>query len=497
MIVLLIALLNTLILVEISIRAFGSQWVRNRVGATIKNLSAFSRAGTDNARQRLILLSGRLTIQLSLVVLLFSAALIIIAFSPLWLLAWDTQQQSNYLIALTVMVTVWSIGRASPYPRKFWRQTDRHIVQTGSYSLIEQWLHWLALEPMVTRRLAFDLERLFFLPQGQRCKISPTNQLSKPSVGAVYVCGLARSGTTMLLGILDQVEVFRSLSYRDMPFVMAPNIWRRISRLAQREAVLAERSHGDGIKVDYDSPEAFEEVFWRTFCPPQGGSQCFGACEPNVETLAAFADYRALIANVSALPDGKRGLNRYLSKNNNNLLRLRSLCTDPTASVLLVYRNPVATARSLFQQHKRFKSAQKDDLFTLRYMKWLAHHEFGLAHRPFCFAIDEMDNSLTPDNPNYWLDYWDAVYRGVLTQLDLPIRLVDHDAMCEHPVRVLNAILTALGVEADASLLAQQIAPTKHENASTDEFDSKFLGKAEVTYRALLLSSRNVFQSTS
>ena len=26
-----------------------------------------------------------------------------------------------------------------------------------------------------------------------------------------------------------------------------------------------ERAHGDGIKVSTESPEAFEEVFWKTF----------------------------------------------------------------------------------------------------------------------------------------------------------------------------------------------------------------------------------------
>ena len=29
--------------------------------------------------------------------------------------------------------------------------------------------------------------------------------------------------------------------------------------------MLIERAHGDGIKVSYKSPEAFEEVFWMTF----------------------------------------------------------------------------------------------------------------------------------------------------------------------------------------------------------------------------------------
>lgn len=34
---------------------------------------------------------------------------------------------------------------------------------------------------------------------------------------------------------------------------------------------MVERAHGDGIKIGYDSPEAFEEVIWRAFWPKKYG----------------------------------------------------------------------------------------------------------------------------------------------------------------------------------------------------------------------------------
>ncbi len=81
----------------------------------------------------------------------------------------------------------------------------------------------------------------------------------------VFVSGLARSGTTLLMRMLHDTDEFASLTYRDMPLVMAPNLWRRLSGAFQKSMARQERAHGDGLQVDYDSPEALEEVFWRTF----------------------------------------------------------------------------------------------------------------------------------------------------------------------------------------------------------------------------------------
>ena len=80
-----------------------------------------------------------------------------------------------------------------------------------------------------------------------------------------FVSGLARSGTTILLNAIYESDEFSSLSYKDMPFVLAPNLWSKLSFAIKKDIDLVERAHGDGIKVSTDSPEAFEEVFWMTF----------------------------------------------------------------------------------------------------------------------------------------------------------------------------------------------------------------------------------------
>ena len=56
--------------------------------------------------------------------------------------------------------------------------------------------------------------------------------------------------------------------------------------------------------VDFDSPEAFEEVFWRTFGESLPDDSCDGMAPPTDDVMSAFADYRALVANPRARGTG-------------------------------------------------------------------------------------------------------------------------------------------------------------------------------------------------
>ena len=118
----------------------------------------------------------------------------------------------------------------------------------------------------------------------------------------IFVSGLARSGTTILLNALFKSKKFSSLSYKDMPFVLAPNFWSKFS-LSNNDSAMVERAHGDGIKVSTESPEAFEEVFWKTFS------------DRNNESKKKYKDYVQLI-------NQRYNQERYLSKNNQNIRRL-------------------------------------------------------------------------------------------------------------------------------------------------------------------------------
>ena len=104
------------------------------------------------------------------------------------------------------------------------------------YTWLEKKLHQFALSSQFMREVTFEFES-----KNIHKKIVTENH--------VFIIGLARGG---------------SLSYSDMPFVLAPNFWSKIY-FYKRDLDFKERLHGDGIKFSTNSPEAFEEVFWKTF----------------------------------------------------------------------------------------------------------------------------------------------------------------------------------------------------------------------------------------
>lgn len=347
------------------------------------------------------------------------------------------------------------------------------------YSRTEKLLHWLALQPESVRRMSFDLERQFYLPDDVEAAAS----------GSVYVCGLARSGTTLVLQLLDQLPCFRSLTYRDMPFVLAPNLWRRVAGLSQRSAALFERAHGDGVMVGYDSAESFEEVFWRTFSRSADPSaEGYGSCEVDDEALKLFAQYRAMVAN----PRGQGGeRKRYLSKNNDNLLRFHRLAEDPTATVLLVYRNPIDTALSLHRQHMRFME-RKDDPFVARYMGWLGHHEFGPGHMPFSVVKRAIDPALDANRPNYWLDYWIKSHEYISEINSNRVMLVNYESLIINPSLVLNYIVQAINLDMGYSVNTEIVRDQRSEKSLDADFDLPMLEVANKIYKNLEIKFKKI-----
>lgn len=263
----------------------------------------------------------------------------------------------------------------------------------SDYSATDRLLHRLALGPLA--EITHDIERARFL------KAAPSAEGSH-----VFVTGLARSGTTVLMREIYATGKFGSLTYADMPFVLAPNSWARFARRASRRAGLAERAHGDGIMVGYDSPEALDEVYWRV---------ADGAAYIKADHLLPHRPSKDLIDGYVAflrLVMLARKTTRYLSKNNNNILRLLPLSRAlPRSTFLISLRDPLQHVRSLLSMHERFLSA---DRFTQDYMTWLAHHEFGATHRRFRFGGVAVGDPMTLD---YWLRLWIEVH-GALAAVE-------------------------------------------------------------------------------
>lgn len=267
----------------------------------------------------------------------------------------------------------------------------------------------------------------------------------------VFITALPRAGTTILLEILAAQPPFATHTYRSMPFVLSPLLWEQVSRPFHQRMETRERAHGDGIKISYDSPEAFEEVLWKAFRPEKYHAD-------RIETWSqhdADEDLSEFLHNhmrkVIALHDAHRPAaapRRYLSKNNANIARLELLPRlFPDCRILIPLRNPRDHAESLRRQHVRFTELHAEDAFGRRYMEWLGHYEFGAALRPIDFDrwLDAARHG-DPTQREFWLAYWKAAHLAIERTAGPNVRFIDYDAFSRDPAAYLPAIATAVGL---------------------------------------------------
>jgi hypothetical protein len=315
---------------------------------------------------------------------------------------------------------------------------------SNSYSPIERAIHHLAFAaPFVQKALAELENDLYRLPVA-------------PSGREVFVTGLPRAGTTLLLELLYGTGEFASFTYRHMPFVLSPLISGRLSRAGAKTARAIERSHGDGMHVSLDSPEAFEEVIWLTYLRDRLVTE--RTLEPLTmdEMPAELEDMlRATIRKLVAR-EGGAGV-RYLSKNNANISRLGVLSRlFPTSTIVVAFREPSTHVASLMRQHARFSTAQASDAFARRYMAWIGHFEFGLDFKPINFSgwLDGCAIEPMP-TPDFWLRYWTAAYRHALDHATQNVMFVDFDRLLAEQASYLASIGRALGLRNSNELLEQ------------------------------------------
>ncbi len=279
------------------------------------------------------------------------------------------------------------------------------VQDLADYSFLDRMVHRVAFGSRVVQDLASDLEASLF------AKTYAGANADNP----VFVTGLPRSGTTALLTALQTLPRVATHTYRDMPFVLSPLVWQRLSRPFRKSAVAKERAHGDGLMVSYDSPEAFEEVLWLRHWRSkyQGGRAALWSPD---EASGGFSDVlRTHIRRVVAARFGQDCAEaRYLSKNNANIARTAFLKkVIPGAEIVVPIRHPHTHAQSLVRQHKRFLDLHEEQPFAKAYMRDIGHFEFGALHKPIAFPEFSAD-AHDPGTLDYWLAYWTAAYRYLL-----------------------------------------------------------------------------------
>jgi len=320
------------------------------------------------------------------------------------------------------------------------------VNSTASYSWLERLLYRLAFAGVELQKNIAEIEALSVRAELDAIK------LTRP----IFVTSLPRAGTTLLLEIIVSLGDVVSQTYRDMPFVLAPLTWARLSRRFHKAAETRERAHLDGMMIGFDSAEEFEEVVWKSFWK--------GKYRRDRIELWDAGDYDPEFASFLKLHMKKiiflRAKNaseaRYASKNNANLSRLALLeVIFPDCDIVVPFREPVAQARSLLRQHMHFLRLHSQDPFSLRYMEYLGHFEFGRALRPISFPEFNLERSAT--TLEFWLNYWLSAFRRVLDSAGGQVLLVNYDKLTVEPVRQISMLRERLALPGDVNSLAARI----------------------------------------
>ncbi len=315
-----------------------------------------------------------------------------------------------------------------------------------NYSRLDRLVHRLAFASPSVQLAAADIEDSIF---GSDLDGVP---LDRP----IFVTSLPRAGTTVLLKALTRMPSVAAHTYRDMPFVMAPLIWSRMSGPFRSADRVGERAHGDGVTVGYDSPEAFEEVIWRTFWPQHYGADSIALWRATDRDPEGEAFLARNMRKIIALRCGAQASSgRYVSKNNANIARLPLLAQAfPDARIVVPVRDPLEHAASLRRQHLNFLTQHADAPFVRRYMQDIGHFEFGALHRPIAFpGFREMAEGLDPGGIDYWLVYWIAAFEHIAST-DVNLRIVSHEGLGEGGPDAVAQLCDWIGLEPGAHLEA-------------------------------------------
>lgn len=202
----------------------------------------------------------------------------------------------------------------------------------------------------------------------------------RPIDRPIYIAGLARAGSTILLELLATHPDVASHRYRDFPLLLAPLSWNWfLDRASRGDDTPIERAHKDRIQVTRDSPEAMEEMLWMRFFPACHDPRLSAVLDAAVDRPDFEAFYRQHIQKILLL----RQRPRYLAKGNYNLTRLGYLRRlFPDARFIVPIRHPVGHIASLMKQDRLFQRLESEDRRVLNYMRRAGHFEFGLDRRP-------------------------------------------------------------------------------------------------------------------
>jgi hypothetical protein len=281
----------------------------------------------------------------------------------------------------------------------------------------------------------------------------------------IFISGLARSGSTLLLEVVCSHPNVATHRSKDYPMLFTPFWWRQATA-GLRPGPPRQRLHQDGVMVTTESPDSLEEMLWMAFFP-----HCH---DPSVCNLLGAADHHPAWESFYALHIRKlllaEGANRYAAKANYHVARLPYLVRlFPDARFLIPVRAPVGHVASLIRQQHLFSRGQRKHRRALAYARRSGHFEFGLDRRPMHLGDGERTRRIQSawarrEEVRGTAAYWDVVHRclaGLLAS-DERVRnaalVVRFETLCASPAETLRAVLAHCELP-DAEPVVRRHAP--------------------------------------
>lgn len=249
----------------------------------------------------------------------------------------------------------------------------------------------------------------------------------------IFVTGMPRSGTTILTHVISNFDDVGSFNYSDLPFTKIPFFWSKINRFYYLRNKSFERIHGDGLRINLLSPDAFEELIWSEHLPNYENENFSKFLDLNYENKKLEKELARSINKILLLRKKKI----YLSKGNYNLFRIKYINKIIKNSFFLIcVRNPSDVINSSIKVHKKFlQIGEKDSKFTNE-MNELCHFEFGQNRKnPF-------KDNVYKDEIKYYQNQWFRVHKLILDEyknLD-NVFLINFDKFVLSPEKSILAI---------------------------------------------------------
>ncbi len=274
----------------------------------------------------------------------------------------------------------------------------------------------------------------------------------------IYICGIARAGTTITLELVSRHPDTGTHFYTHMPVPYLPYWWPKMEATLPLPPMPAvERVHKDGLMVTKDSPEAVEEAFWQKFFPHLHDESQLNPLTEQTRHSRFEPFYRSHIQKLLL----SQNRPRYVVKNNYNFTRLAYLHKlFPDARFVLVVRHPVHHIASLMKQHRLFTEMAANDPKAARVMKTVGHREFGVDVSLINTRGDGLIGRIRDfwakgENVKGWALYWASVYEFVADQLETNpgvknnAIVVRYEDLCADSAGTIDRILEHTGLASE------------------------------------------------